>query len=73
MKVFVWECIDNCTDHHHSGGGVVVFAEDLEKAKQLAMAKGCLFSKDEQEPDETRTVLSEGKEAVYVMKDAGCC
>lgn len=71
MNVFVWKRIKNCSDNYHSEGGVVVFAETLNRAKALAAAEGCTFA-DGEEPDEVRAVAG-GEEKVFIMPDAGCC
>ena len=70
MKVFVWERIDHASDSYHEEGGVVVFAETLERAVELAATKGSEIQETEA-PDTIRE--SEGEEAVYIMPDAGCC
>lgn len=72
MKVFVWERIDNATDNYHSEGGLVVFAETEERARELANAKnGCKLTPEE-DPDEVRDVDG-GEEKVFIMPDAGGC
>lgn len=72
MKVFVWSSVEKCSDAFHSGGGVVVFAETEERARELAnLRDGCDVAPDEQ-PDDVREV-SGGDEAVYIMPNAGCC
>ncbi len=71
MKVFVWSSIDKCTDNYHSGGGVVVFAEDEAAAREAAAVRGCRISHHEA-PDSVREVVG-GEPQVYVMPNAGCC
>lgn len=71
MKVFVWNYITSLTDNYHSGGGLVVFAEDVERAKELAIGMGVTFSESDQ-PDDVR-IVDGGEEKVYIMADAGCC
>lgn len=71
MKVFVWNYISNLTDNYHSGGGLIVFAEDEERARELAIAEGVKFT-DTDVPDDVR-IVDGGEEKVYVMPDAGCC
>ena len=39
MKVFVWERADHVTDNWHTEGGLVVFAETEERARELANAE----------------------------------
>ncbi len=81
MKVFVWNRIKQATNSYHAQGGVVVFAETEERARQLAAERGdvdyftkepaCVIATNEK-PDDVREVIG-GKEAVYIMRDAGCC
>lgn len=72
MNVFVWGRIGHCSDNYHSEEGVVVFAETIDRAIELATEKGCKFSDEELSPDYSR-VVDGGCEAVYIMPDAGCC
>jgi hypothetical protein len=68
MKVFVWKRVDDCgSDMYHSEGGVVVFADSEERARELAP---CIAPREK--PDEVRDVVS-GGELVFIMRDAGCC
>lgn len=72
MKVFIWSYVDQCTNSYYSGGGVVVFAETEQRARELANATpGCAIQ-DNEAPDEVREV-AEGGERVFIMQDAGCC
>jgi hypothetical protein len=72
MKVFVWSYVEKCTDNYHSGGGVVVFADTEERAREIANEiEGCNILDDEN-PKDVRDVDG-GIEAVYIMQDAGCC
>ena len=72
MHVFVWQLVGKCTDCYHGGGGVVVFAGNEGRARELANATpGCAIGDDET-PDDVREVVG-GAEAVYIMPDAGCC
>jgi hypothetical protein len=72
MKVFVWERAEHVTNNWHTEGGLVVFAETEDRARELANAeRGCEL-KPEESPDEVRDVAG-GEEKVFVMPDAGCC
>ena len=70
MNVYVWERIERASNNYHPQGGVVVFANTLEEAIDMAAQKGALIANDEL-PDEIRT--TKGKKAIYIMPDAGCC
>ena len=72
MKVFVWHRVNQCSDNYHPDGGVVVFADSEERARELANAiNGCSIKSDEF-PDDVRDVVN-GVEQVYIFPDAGCC
>ena len=72
MKVFIWHRVSKCSDSYHEEGGVVVFANTLPRAREIANAvKGCQIRPDEK-PDEVRE-CGEGPERVFIMPDAGCC
>lgn len=72
MRVFVWRCIDQCSDRYHSEGGVVVFAANEVRARELVNSQEGASIRDDEKPDEVRDV-SDGQERVFVMPNAGCC
>jgi hypothetical protein len=64
VKVFVWDDLSECSSNYHSGGGVVVFAESEDRARELANSQpGCQI-RSEEKPKDVRDVAS-GEEAVY--------
>lgn len=72
MKVFVWERIQKVSNAWHPEGGLVVFADTENRARELAnQEEGCKL-RPEEKPDEIREVLG-GEEKVFTMLDAGCC
>lgn len=73
MKVFVWNRIGQLiVNPHHPSGGVVVFAETIERAREIAsQQEGCCISGDEK-PNDVRDVVG-GTESVYYFPDEGCC
>jgi hypothetical protein len=69
MKVFVWKEVPDCgSGRYHAQGGIVVFAENLERATAVAADHG---AHGIGLPDDTRD--ASGDEAFYVFPDAGCC
>jgi hypothetical protein len=74
MKVFVWADVDRCSDNYHANGGVVVFADSEERARELANAtRGCAI-KESETPDDVRGIAGEDQpEAVFIFPNAGCC
>ena len=72
MKVFVWHKVDECSSNYHCEGGVVVFAENEARAREIANAvPGCAI-KESEAPDEVRD-CADGDERVFIMPNAGCC
>lgn len=71
MKVFIWKRLEKVTDNYHPEGGLVVFAEDIERAITIANEVNGVCLSIENEP--TRVSESEGIEQVIVFRDAGCC
>ena len=72
MKVFVWADVGQCSDNYYTDGGVVVFAETEQRAREIANATpGCAIQESET-PEEVRDVAG-GGERVFIMPDAGCC
>jgi len=72
VKVFVWQRVNKCTDNWHEEGGIVVFAETEDRARELANAKDWTDIKSSENPDAVRE-CGDGPEQVFLMPDAGCC
>lgn len=72
MKVFIWNYVSQVSDNYHSGGGLVVFAVDETRARELANEQPDVKLKKSDIPDEVRDVVG-GSEAIFIMPDAGCC
>ena len=82
MKLFLWRRIDQCTRNEHSEGGVVVVAETVERARELAAqycddyelghAPGHCQIRPDELPDAVYDVPGR-EEAVYLFPDKGCC
>lgn len=72
MKVFIWKRIDKATDNYHTEGGLVVFAETEERAREISRGIDGLGLRDDENPDHVRGVDG-GSELIFVMEDAGCC
>lgn len=74
MKIFIWENVTGLTHSYHDGGGTIVFAESLEKARDLLKAKGVSNTSEafSTEPD-YETLAPHSEERVFIFPDAGCC
>lgn len=72
MKIFIWERVGQCSCNYHSEGGVTVFAETEERARELANNEyGCNITLEEI-PDLVADV-DYTSEKVFIFPDAGCC
>ena len=71
MKVFVWEYLSHVSDRYHEGGGCAVVAEDLQKAKAIAMEKGVQF--EENDEPVVYELKDSVEDRVFIFPDAGCC
>lgn len=70
MKLFVFDYISDLTNSYHSGGGLIVVAEDLEAAKAVNP------NIRDQQPDKVFDLPKKhDKDAGYqtVFPDEGCC
>ena len=71
MKVFVWDYLTVVSREHLAGGGIVVFAESLERAILVAEQAGATVTVDDI-PDAVRD-CADGPEFCHVHIDEGCC
>lgn len=72
MKVFIWQYVSQVSSNYHSGGGLVVFADNETRAREIANSDPDVHVADSDIPDEVRSVYG-GQEAMFIMPDAGCC
>jgi hypothetical protein len=70
MKVFIWY-VDKCSDNYHSDGGVIVFANTEERAREIANDKDGCEIRDDEMPEDVRE--ASGEERVFIFPNAGCC
>ena len=73
MKIFTWERVSNATDNYHSGGGVMVVAENIEHAMALAEEQGVVFFSEYDSPCIEYDLLGDYEPNVIIFPDAGCC
>lgn len=81
MKAFLWHEVESVTAQYHPGGSVLIVAESIERAREIAVFRdwstsaGALVDMKmplEAEPD--LVLQAEGQpEKVWVFPNAGCC
>lgn len=72
MRVFIWEKVNQCSNNYHSEGGVVVIADNLKRAVEIAnQVQGCDIQSSEM-PDDVYSIIAD-EEKVFIFPDAGCC
>lgn len=72
MKIFIWENVEQLTCREHCDGGLVVIAENEERARELANEDKYCELQAEKKPDYVLEVVG-GEEKVFIFQDAGCC
>jgi len=73
VNVYIWERIEKCSSNHHGEGGVVVFANSENRAREIANAEpGCSIQATEL-PDHVMEIVNADDELVVLFPDAGCC
>lgn len=81
MKAFLWHDIDKVSSNYHERGSVLIEAETIERARELAMVSGSSgWPEKEAGPMEDITrepdaifESNSNEEKVWVFPDAGCC
>ena len=71
MKTFIWERLENLTLQYRPEGGLVVVADDYQKAWNNYRDDGVI--KTLPEPDYVFDVVNNDVEKVFVFRDTGCC
>lgn len=66
MKAYIFNYVDDITHNYHSGGGLVVVAETLERVREMFPQTA------NQEPDDILET-TEKFEKEFIFPDAGCC
>ena len=75
MRMFVWEYVNRITCNWHDGGGVLVIAGDLDRARELLLTQGGVYDDSDVltlDPDFSASVETQD-EKVFIFPDAGCC
>ena len=83
MKLFIWKLVQNLTDREHSTGGLVVVADNEDRARALVRAHKTegYNSKsmhtpqlsDSYKPDIVLQLADGAAEMVLDFPNAGCC
>jgi hypothetical protein len=73
LHVYIWESVSDLTDNEHNGGGLVVVAESLERAREICEANVEVKQFPSEEPDCVLLVPDTSSERIYVFPNAGCC
>lgn len=75
MKTYIFDYISDLTDNYHSGGGLVIIADNKEDAKELYASKNFDVEFYDEWWDDLSMeyeCLAEEKN-VFIFPDAGCC
>lgn len=83
MKAFLWYGVDECSCSYHKGGSVLIEAETIERAREIAFFDTYDISDGYKEIKKPITDISiepdaifdshSTEEKVWIFPDAGCC
>ncbi len=82
MKIFIFESVDRLTRNYHESGGLVIVAQDLERALKMAseyeegyFKEKCIKLTESEISDVVTYNLVDigAKEKLFVFENAGCC
>ena len=82
MNMFLWKEDTHLTSNYHSGGGLIIFAESTQEAKEEVKrlttedrwGDSRLHPKYEwRKPDLVLTVQNQVKAQTMIFPDKGCC
>jgi hypothetical protein len=71
MKTYIWKYLSKLTSNYHSGGGLLIIAESLDKAKELVSINEYIII--DKEPDLIIECSIDTKPEYIIFEDAGCC
>jgi len=76
MKIFILTNVGQLTNNWHSGGGLVIVAENLEAAKELIKNEEEIKITDDEWNGTINYDLNNHSSNIgcyYIFPDAGCC
>ncbi|MEK4824461.1 hypothetical protein NSS71_07875 [Niallia sp. FSL W8-0951] len=74
MKMFIWQYNDQVSPNYHSGGGLMVIAENEDHVKKLIQAdEDIAITEKEWKEVIIYELKNEEEPKVFVFPDAGCC
>ena len=84
MKLFIFENVGKLTANHHEGGALVIIAQSLERALEMAKnhengyswqenKKSIQLSEAEIKDVRSFELAETAKEEIFIFADAGCC
>ena len=77
-NVYVWDYVSGLTTHWHDGGGLLILAADMDRAKELFQIEASkehtyLLRFPEDAPTSSWEVSDNEEDAIFVFPDSGCC
>ena len=83
MKIFIWKDTDPVSANYHDGGGLLIIASDLIRAREVwseyvdkltsVWEKFEDKSATDADPDHVYFTEPDTEETVLVFPDSGCC
>lgn len=74
MKMFVFGYVSNVSCNYHSGGGLMIIAEDMKSAKQVVADDPYIqLSRKDWKKVKVYNLADSVEREYIVFPDAGCC
>lgn len=74
MQIFILENVGELTTNWHSGGGLVVIAEDEKHAREIVSERsGAVVADEEWAEAQSFPLYGTAKPDFWLFPDAGCC
>jgi hypothetical protein len=85
MKAFLWLGLDRVSDRFHSGGSILVVAENIERAREISFFETSTFNIENDLYEEKKIKIDTPEkpdaifesdlteEKIWIFINAGCC
>ncbi len=73
MEAWVFENLDQVSDSWHSGGGLVVVASSVERAREMVVENDASIEVPNWDEAIVLRLDDDEPERIWVFPDAGCC
>ncbi len=74
MNAYIFENVEQLTSNYHSGGGLIIFARDIDHATELTRSDSSISISDvEWSEAKVFKMADDVQPQIFKFPDAGCC